>query len=217
MSHATHSNAALTPRARLRLARLVVDHGWPPARAAERYDVSWRRAKKGVDLYRAEGTAGMADRSSLPRRHPNRTPAPVVRKIVHLRWKRRLGQVEIADLLTMHSSTVHAFLGAAGSTGSPTSTIRPAWATRCSRTPRPSSTHTCRPRSWCSPWRQWPCTTSSVWWSPAALSPGRRGQRRTAAATRSKSRAGTHSQRWRWPAAPHRRRPAAAGSRSPPR
>ena len=44
MSHATHVNAALTPRARLRLARLIVDHGWPPARAAERYDVSWRTA-----------------------------------------------------------------------------------------------------------------------------------------------------------------------------
>ena len=37
MSHATHANAALTPRARLRLARLVVDRGWTPARAAERY------------------------------------------------------------------------------------------------------------------------------------------------------------------------------------
>ena len=32
----SHANAALTPRARLRLARLVVDHGWPVARAAER-------------------------------------------------------------------------------------------------------------------------------------------------------------------------------------
>jgi hypothetical protein len=40
VSHATHANAALTPRARLRLARLIVDQGWPPARAAERYDVS---------------------------------------------------------------------------------------------------------------------------------------------------------------------------------
>ncbi|MGY5036777.1 hypothetical protein ACWC9U_39765 [Streptomyces sp. 900116325] len=38
MSHATHSNAALTPRARLRLAVLIVEHGWPIARAAERYD-----------------------------------------------------------------------------------------------------------------------------------------------------------------------------------
>ena len=37
----SHANAALTPRARLKLARLVVDQEWPVARAAERYDVSW--------------------------------------------------------------------------------------------------------------------------------------------------------------------------------
>lgn len=66
VSHATHSNAALTPRARLRLARLIVDHGWPAARAAERYDVSWRTAKKWADRYRDEGPAGMIDRSSAP-------------------------------------------------------------------------------------------------------------------------------------------------------
>jgi hypothetical protein len=60
VSHATHSNAALTPRARLRLARLIVEAGWPPARAAERYDVSWRTAKKWADRYRAEGPAGIS-------------------------------------------------------------------------------------------------------------------------------------------------------------
>lgn len=110
MSHATHANAALTPRARLRLARLIVDHGWSPARAAERYDVSWRTAKKWADRYQEEGIDGMLDRSSAPRRQPNRTPAPLVRKIVHLRWKHRLGPVEIADRLDMASSTVHAVL-----------------------------------------------------------------------------------------------------------
>lgn len=110
MSHATHANAALTPRARLRLARLIVDHGWSPARAAERYDVSWRTARKWADRYRDEGPAGMFDRSSAPHHQPNRTPAPVVRKIVHLRWKQRLGPVEIADPLAMASSTVHAVL-----------------------------------------------------------------------------------------------------------
>jgi Integrase core domain/leucine-zipper of insertion element IS481 len=110
VSHATHANAALTPVARLKLARLIVDHGWPPARAAERYDVSWRTAKKWADRYRAEGSAGMLDRSSRPHRQPSRTPAPVVRKIVHLRWKQRLGPVEIGDRLGMASSTVHAVL-----------------------------------------------------------------------------------------------------------
>ena len=95
----SHANAALTPCARLRLARLVVDQGWPLARVAERYDVSWRTAKKWADRYRYEGSAGMADRSSAPDRQPNRTPVPVVRRIVHLRWKQRLGPVEIADRL----------------------------------------------------------------------------------------------------------------------
>jgi transposase InsO family protein len=110
VSHATHSNAALTPRARLRLARLIVDHGWSIPRAAERYDVSWRTAKKWADRYRAEGPAGMVDRSSRPHRQPNRTAVPVVRKIVRLRWKQRLGPVEIGDRLGLPSSTVHAVL-----------------------------------------------------------------------------------------------------------
>ena len=52
----------------------------------------------------------MVDRSSRPHRQPNRTPAPVVRKIVHLRWKQRLGPVEIGDRLGMPASTVHAVL-----------------------------------------------------------------------------------------------------------
>jgi hypothetical protein len=110
MSHATHANAALTPRARLRLARLIVEHDWSIPRAAERYDVSWRTAKKWADRYRDEGPAGMCDRSSRPHRQAHRTPQPVVRKIVHLRWKQRLGPVEIGDRLGMPSSTVHAVL-----------------------------------------------------------------------------------------------------------
>jgi transposase InsO family protein len=110
VSHAIHANAALTPRARLRLARLIVENGWSIPRAAERYDVSWKTAKKWADRYEAEGPAGMADRSSRPRRQPNQTPVSVVRKIVHLRWKQRLGPVEIGDRLGMPASTVHAVL-----------------------------------------------------------------------------------------------------------
>ena len=71
----SHANAALTPRARLRLARLILEQGWPPARAAERYEVSWRTASNWAKRYREEGPAGMADRSSRPHRQPNRTPA----------------------------------------------------------------------------------------------------------------------------------------------
>ena len=59
----SHANAALTPRARLRLARLVVEQGWPVARAAERYDVSWPTANRWAQRYRVAGEAGMQDRS----------------------------------------------------------------------------------------------------------------------------------------------------------
>ena len=110
MAHATHSNAALTPLHRARLARLIVDHGWPVARAAERYDVSWKTAAKWAARYALEGPSGMRDRSSRPHRQPSRTPAPVVRKIVHLRWKQRLGPVQIGARLDMPASTVHAVL-----------------------------------------------------------------------------------------------------------
>jgi transposase InsO family protein len=92
------------------LARLIVEHGWPVARAAERYDVSWKTAAKWAARYAVEGRAGMQDRSSRPHRQPSRTPAPVVRKIVHLRWKQRLGPVQIGAQLGMPASTVHAVL-----------------------------------------------------------------------------------------------------------
>src|SRR5919205_4098809 len=69
-----HANAALTPRHRLRLARLIVDSGWPPARAAEVFHVSWRTAAKWAQRYRDEGPAGRADPSS--RRVPPAAPTP---------------------------------------------------------------------------------------------------------------------------------------------
>ena len=106
----SHANAALTPKARLKLARLVVDDGWPIARAAERFQVSWPTAKRWAERYRQAGPAGMQDRSSRPCSQPNRTPQPLVRKIVHLRWKQRLGPVAIADRVGLAASTVHAVL-----------------------------------------------------------------------------------------------------------
>jgi transposase InsO family protein len=92
------------------MARLVIEHGWPIARAAERYDVSWKTAAKWPRRYAAEGAEGMGDRSSAPHHQQNRTPQPMVRKIVHLRWKHRLGPVQIADRLGLSASTVHAVL-----------------------------------------------------------------------------------------------------------
>ena len=106
----SHANAALTPRQRLRLARLVVDHGWPVSRAAEQFNCSWPTAKRWAERYAAMGVAGMVDRSSRPHRVANRTPQQLVRRVVHLRWKQRLGPVAIGAKLAMPASTVHAVL-----------------------------------------------------------------------------------------------------------
>ncbi len=106
----SHANAVLTPRTRLRLARLVVDQGWTYASAAKMFMVAARTAKKWADRYRAEGVAGMADRSSRPHHCPTKTPEPVKKQIVRLRWRHRLGPVQIGGRLRMPASTVHAVL-----------------------------------------------------------------------------------------------------------
>jgi len=106
----SHANAALTPIQRLRIGKLIVDDGWPVAHAAVFFHVAWPTAKRWADRYEAMGAAGMADRSSRPHRSPNKTPPHLVRKVVHLRWKKRLGPVGIAAQLGMPASTVHAVL-----------------------------------------------------------------------------------------------------------
>lgn len=72
--------------------------------------VSQPTARRWAQRYLDLGPAGMNDRSSRPHRSPNRTPRPVVRKIVHLRLKKRLGPVQIADQVGLAPSTVHAVL-----------------------------------------------------------------------------------------------------------
>ena len=46
-----HRNAPLTETGRLRLARCVVDEGWPLARAAERFQVAVGTAKRWAELW----------------------------------------------------------------------------------------------------------------------------------------------------------------------
>ncbi|MFB7894701.1 IS481 family transposase, partial [Microbacterium sp. NPDC056044] len=106
----SHANAALTPRARLRLATLIVEDGWPVAVAAKMFMVSPVTARKWAARLRSEGAAGMVDRSSRPRFTPTKTPLPVVKRIVRLRWRGRLGPAQIAGELGLPVSTVHAVL-----------------------------------------------------------------------------------------------------------
>ncbi|WP_156474304.1 helix-turn-helix domain-containing protein, partial [Brevibacterium ravenspurgense] len=84
-----HSNAALTPRHRLKVAKLVVEHGVPIAEVAARFQCSWPTVKRWVERYR--NGEGMQDRSSRPRTSPNKTTSKVVKRIVSLRLRKRIG------------------------------------------------------------------------------------------------------------------------------
>jgi hypothetical protein len=116
-----HANAALTPRARLKLGRLVVIDQVTVADAARRFQCSYATAKRWAGRFRELHQAGidvtvehLADRSSRPHRSPTKTPQPLVRKIVHVRWKRKVGPVEIAGIVGVPASTVHAVLKRCG-------------------------------------------------------------------------------------------------------
>jgi transposase InsO family protein len=107
-----HANARTCPNSR----RLIVERvaaGWSLAEAAEAAGVSDRTVAKWLARWRAEGDAGLVDRSSAPRRVPGRTPRLREEAIVALR-RLRMTAAEIAELLSMALSTVSAVLRRAG-------------------------------------------------------------------------------------------------------
>jgi transposase InsO family protein len=108
-----HANAPLGPKGRAVMARRVVEDGLTLAEAAEAAGVSVRTAGKWTHRYRAEGEAGLADRSSAPRRVHNATREDRVQAIAALRRLRMTGP-EIAELLEMPTSTVSAVLKRVG-------------------------------------------------------------------------------------------------------
>jgi transposase InsO family protein len=106
----SHRNAPLSELGRLRLARCVVEEGWPLRRAAERFQVAPTTAARWAGRYRAMGKAGMADRSSRPQHSPRRTPTRIERRIIKVLVLRRWGPARIGYLLGLHPSTVHRVL-----------------------------------------------------------------------------------------------------------
>ncbi len=112
-----HGNATLTEAGRLRLARFHVEQRATLAQTAERFQVSTTTVPRWVGRYRqvlAGGrrpvAADMMDRSSRPRRSPNRTHRRVERRIKHQRVTKRLGPQQLGSRLGMPASTVHAVL-----------------------------------------------------------------------------------------------------------
>ena len=104
-----HGNARTCPRSRRLLAERVAESGWALAAAAEAAGVSARTASKWVGRFRAEGEAGLSDRSSRPHRSPQATSVDRVEAIAILR-RLRFTAAEISVTLRMPLSTVSAVL-----------------------------------------------------------------------------------------------------------
>jgi transposase InsO family protein len=107
-----HANARSCPNSR----RLLVDRveaGWSLVEAAEAAGISDRTARRWLARWRAEGPAGLFDRSSAPRRVPHKTSPDRVAQIVRLR-RLRLTAAQIATALGMALSTVSAVLKRVG-------------------------------------------------------------------------------------------------------
>jgi transposase len=104
-----HANAALSLKQRRRMVGRVVGQGWSLTKAAEAAEVSERTCAKWVARYRADGEAGLLDRSSAPKRIPHRTSAERV-EVIELLRRLRMTSAEIAECLGMALSTVSAVL-----------------------------------------------------------------------------------------------------------
>src|ERR1039457_1352404 len=104
-----HANAALGPKGRLTMVRRVVELEWSLTDAAEAAGVSERTGWKWVGRYRANGKAGLLDRSSAPFTVPNRTSEDRVSASAALRKLRLTGQ-DIALARGMPASTVSGIL-----------------------------------------------------------------------------------------------------------
>ena len=66
----SHKHARLTAKGRALLVSRVLGEGWKVAAAAEAAGVSRRTGYKWLARFKAEGVAGLVDRSSRPRRMP---------------------------------------------------------------------------------------------------------------------------------------------------
>jgi transposase InsO family protein len=86
-----HKNARLTPNGRALMLRRL-EAGQHQADVAQAMGVSLTTLKKWVRRFRAEGVAGLRDRSSRPRSSPQQLPPAVVEQVIALRRQRRTGR-----------------------------------------------------------------------------------------------------------------------------
>ncbi|MET9324203.1 IS481 family transposase [Streptomyces sp. NPDC003038] len=105
----SHRTARLTVFGRRLLVERVVS-GRPVAHVAAEMGISRATAHKWMHRWRAEGEAGLADRSSRPHSTPHRTVPAVEARVCQLRQDRKLGPASIGPILGLPAATVHRIL-----------------------------------------------------------------------------------------------------------
>src|SRR6266446_2509434 len=108
-----HANARLTPRGRAQ-AFAAIEAGMTVSAACLTFRMSRRTYYRWLPRWRAEGEAGLVDRSSRPRRSPQRLSVAVERQIAGLREATGFGPDRIGALLGLSPSTCHRALARLG-------------------------------------------------------------------------------------------------------
>ncbi len=103
-----HKNARLTPIGRERLVEAVLS-GQTPKAAARAAGVCPRTARKWVERFKAEGRAGLVDRSSRRKRLYRPTPVAIIEQVERLRRQRFTGK-QVAAELSVSAATVSRIL-----------------------------------------------------------------------------------------------------------
>lgn len=106
----SHGNARLTPWGRVLLVERVLGDRRPVAHVAKELGISRQCAHRWVRRFRAEGNAGLFDRSSRPRTSPNRTTEEREVAVLTARRQLRQGPLRIAAVTGVPARTVSRIL-----------------------------------------------------------------------------------------------------------
>ena len=106
----SHANARSTFHGRCLLIERVIAHRRPVSHVAKEMGISRQAAHRWVARFRAEGVAGLQDRSSRPHRMPRRTPAAVEEAVLAARRQLRQGRDRIAEATGVPARTVSTIL-----------------------------------------------------------------------------------------------------------
>ncbi len=109
----SHANARLTPAGRLLMVQRI-EAGMPQAHVAAQMMLSRATVAKWWRRWKAEGPAGLLDRSSRPHRSPRRTGSKTEERVCRLRRQKRWGPARIGARLGVPASTVHKILVRSG-------------------------------------------------------------------------------------------------------